>query len=59
MLQFIVLGKVPGTSFQLTFAWFLLFALIVSLLALVLVELAKIKQLLQRKPASGDQPSLG
>lgn len=27
MLEFLVLGQVPGTHFQITFAWYLFFAL--------------------------------
>ncbi len=31
MLQFIVLGQIPGTHFQLTFAWFV-FAILMGLI---------------------------
>jgi len=41
MLDFIVLGIVPGTDFVITLWWALFFALIVSLLALIYVEINK------------------
>ncbi len=43
MLQFIVLGQIPGTGFQLTFTWLLLLAPI-ALMALELHLHKKHKQ---------------
>lgn len=41
MLDLIVLGIVPGTSFVITLWWALLFAFVCSLIALLYVELNK------------------
>ncbi len=40
MLQFIVLGLIPGTNFQITFASYLVFLLGLALLVLVSLELS-------------------
>ncbi len=44
MLDLIVLGIVPGTTFVITLWWALLFALIFSLMLLIYVEVKKPKQ---------------
>lgn len=41
MLDFIVLGIVPGTSFVITLWWALLFALLAAIASLVYVEIRK------------------
>ena len=41
MLDFIVLGIVPGTSLIITLSWVLLIALVISLYMLVRIELKK------------------
>lgn len=48
MLQFIVLGVVPGTSIKVTFTMVLVAGFIFTLVMLLAVEFAKIKQLLKR-----------
>jgi hypothetical protein len=44
MLDFIVLGIVPGTTFVITLWWALLFAFVCSVALLVYVELTKPRQ---------------
>lgn len=44
MLDFIVLGIVPGTTFVITLWWALLFALICSVALLAYVEITKPRQ---------------
>lgn len=43
MLDFIVLGIVPGTKFVLTLRWVLLIALAINLTALAYIEFTKFK----------------
>lgn len=44
MLDLIVLGIVPGTTFVITLWWALLFALFFSIMLLIYVEVSKPKQ---------------
>lgn len=57
MLEFIVLGLVPGTRLQVTFTWVLLVMLIIGLIALVFVEKPRIKTLVDRFRSSPKQPA--
>jgi hypothetical protein len=41
VLDFIVLGIVPGTNFTITFVWSLVFGLIFAVLVLAYIELRK------------------
>lgn len=44
MLDFIVLGIVPGTSFTVTFRWALVFALAFTTALLLYIEITKPRQ---------------
>ncbi len=55
MLNFIVLGQVPGTNFELTFQWVLLLALLLALSTLVIVEQPRLRAVIKtHKPESSD-----
>lgn len=43
MLDFLILGKIPGTSVTLTITWVLIFGLIFSLTILSYIEYKKYK----------------
>ncbi len=49
MLDFIVLGIVPGTNIVLTVRWVLLIALLFTLSALLLVEINKSRKTVDTK----------
>lgn len=38
MLQFVVLGQIPGTQFRITFSWLLLITLVAAIGMLVRLE---------------------
>jgi hypothetical protein len=44
MLDFIVLGIIPGTSFTITFWWAILFSLVLVITIFVYFETTKFKQ---------------
>ena len=55
MLNFIVLGQVPGTRIELTFQWVLLIAFILSCIVLAFVEQPRIRDLLKEAtPATNE-----
>ena len=54
MLDFIVLGIVPGTTFTITFWWSLGFGLVLALFVLTYVEVRKL-----RKIKTGDSVQVG
>lgn len=55
MIQFLVLGQVPGTHFQITFGWFQLVLLVVSAASIYYLlyvrSLHNVKQMQQRLSA--------
>ncbi len=42
MLEFIVLGQIPGTSFQITFAWVIAALLIMVTSSVLYIEVPKL-----------------
>lgn len=54
MLDFIVLGIIPGTTFTITFWWSLGFGLIFALIVLMYIEVRK-----TRKARHSDGPKVG
>ncbi len=44
MLQFIVLGLVPGTQYQITFEWIVVFLVFVGFIALYMADFAWLRR---------------